>query len=157
AIRAWMATVRTVAGSIAGGISPTTSSGARLVPVSIHCTRFSVGVTTGKPSDHSFSRKNSKSSTTVAVPRPPLHRKIERAEICDLLGLGELREQALGLRLVTMRRQLEEFLEQLGTRQRGLRRALEIVALRRDLLAVLQLQRDAAILRHGARRALEML
>ena len=46
--------------AIAGGIGPTSSSGARFVPVSIHCTRFSVGVTTGKPSDHSFSRKNSK-------------------------------------------------------------------------------------------------
>jgi hypothetical protein len=61
-----MATVRTVAGSIAGGILPTSSSGSHVVPRNMRCTRSSVGVTTGKPSDQCFSRKNSNSSITPA-------------------------------------------------------------------------------------------
>ena len=65
-----MATVRTVAGSIAGGTLPTSSSGPRVVPRSMRCTRSSVGVTTGSPSDHVFSRKNSNSSTSSSAITP---------------------------------------------------------------------------------------
>ena len=71
AISAWIATARTVAISIAGGMGPITSAGSRRVPWSIRCTRSSVGVTTGNPSDHSFSRKNSNSSTAAANSIPP--------------------------------------------------------------------------------------
>ena len=48
--------------SIAGGIGPMISSGLRCVAESILAIRSSVGVTTGNPSDHGFSRKNSNSS-----------------------------------------------------------------------------------------------
>ena len=63
AISAWTATSRTVAVSMAGGMGPITSSGSRLVAPRIRAIRSSVGVTTGKPSDQIFSRKNSNSST----------------------------------------------------------------------------------------------
>src|SRR5688572_12917064 len=155
AIRAWIATVRTVAGSIAGGIGPTSSSGSRRVPVNIHRTRSSVGVTTGKPSDHSFPRKNSNSSTLLNAGGS--QGEIELAEIVDLLGLGQPGKQPLGLGAVAVRGELEEFLEQLCSRERIGRHALEAVAFGRDLLAVLQLQRDAAIERRVARRELEPL
>ena len=94
--------------------------------------------------------------------RPPrlevcLKREVERAEVRHLLRLGELREQLLRLRPVAVRRQLEEFLQQFVARQRQGRRALEIVALRGDFLAVFQLEGYPAVRRERARRALERL
>ena len=53
----------TLAASSAGGTRPTISSGFRWVPDSIHWMRSSVGVTIGKPSDHSLAKKNSNSSS----------------------------------------------------------------------------------------------
>src|SRR5688572_10487153 len=116
AISAWIATVRTVAGSSAGGINPTSSSGSRRVPESIHWTRASVGVTTGKPSDHSFSRKNSNSSTLLNAVLS--QGEVELAEVGHLLRFGELREQPLRPGAVAVRGELEEFLQQLGARER---------------------------------------
>ena len=52
------ATVRTVAGSCIGGMRPISSSGSRFVAFNIRATRSSVGVTTGRPSDHCLLRKN---------------------------------------------------------------------------------------------------
>ena len=62
AMTACVATLRTVATSSQGGTGVTTSSGALDVPASMRSIRSSVGVTTGRPSDQGFSRKNSNSS-----------------------------------------------------------------------------------------------
>ena len=72
AMTAWTATSRTVATASSGGTGVTTSSGERDVPASMRSIRASVGVTTGRPSDQGFSRKNSNSSVSFMGRSPVL-------------------------------------------------------------------------------------
>ncbi len=64
---ALIATFSTVTGTRSGGISPTTSSGWRLVPLSMRSTRTGVGGTTGRPSLQPRSKQASIGSSALPM------------------------------------------------------------------------------------------
>ena len=67
AMTAWTATNSTVTTPIRGAMSPTTSSGLWLVPLSISATRSGVGGMMGTPMDQPFLKKRSLTSLSVPL------------------------------------------------------------------------------------------
>src|SRR5262245_32801511 len=133
--------VRTAVRACGAGTLRGSSSGMRRRYVrSVYCPRLSGG------SDIRASSGGAPAALLLL-----LQRKIELAEILQLLHPRELLEQPLRLLPVFVRGELQEFVAQLVVRERHGRRALEIVPLRCQLLAVLHFQRDAAGLRQVTR------